>query len=81
MNIDLYQTSSLSLATALIVSSTAKLDFIDKSNSSRAVFVFKRSKDLDKIIELYWQKKLPCDCSTYFDALKYLKSRLYEESI
>lgn len=75
-----YTTTSLALAAAIQLASNSKLQFIDKSNShERAMFVFNRTDDLDKVIELFWQKSLPLDAFSYFETVKYIKSRLYEE--
>ncbi|MFC1790171.1 DUF5659 domain-containing protein [Patescibacteria group bacterium] len=73
-----FESNSLALATAIVASSVASLSHIEW-NSNKATFVFKRSPNLDKLISLFWQKKLPIDALSYFESLKYLKSRLYEQ--
>jgi hypothetical protein len=75
-----YETSSLALAAAIQLASTSKLQAVEKSrDSSKASFVFNRTSDLDKVIELFWQKALPLDAFSYFETIRYIKSRLYEE--
>lgn len=78
---NIYKTTSLALASAINAVSTAKLHCIDFTNPNRAEFVFDRSEDpsFDTIIEHFWSKNLPCDCSTFFESQRYIKSRLYSE--
>jgi hypothetical protein len=77
-----YKTQSLALAAALTCVSTAKLTLIDfNSTSQRATFYFNRDLDsnFDDIITRFWTKQLPIDSSTYFEAIKHIKNRLYSE--
>ena len=79
---DYYVTKSLSLAAALQVTSTAPLDHISFSpDSNLANFHFDRTKDpsFDEITARYWSRQLAVDAATYFEAIKYLKNRIYEE--
>ena len=76
-----YTTQSLSLATAIQALSPAKLEDIELSpTDQRATFYFDRTRDtqLDQLIASFWARQLPIDSFTYFETLKYLKSRLYE---
>jgi len=78
---DTFKTQSLSLSAALQVVSTSPLDCIEISpDDNRATFVFDRSKDpsFDEIVARFWAKQLPVDAQTYFESLRYIKSRLYE---
>ncbi|MBI3887582.1 hypothetical protein HY310_00760 [Candidatus Microgenomates bacterium] len=76
-----YHTSSLALAAAIqLISSESRLQEVQRAfGSNRAVFVFNESADLSTIIELFWERKLRVDALSFFDALKVIKSRLYEE--
>ncbi len=76
MNIDYYQTSDLSLATA--ISLFFPIEGIDKTRH-KALFLFKRSQELDLLIESFWRKELKVDPLTYFNQLKIVKARLYGE--
>lgn len=79
---DYYITKSLSLAAAIQAVSSAPLDHIEFTpGDGLASFHFDRSQDpqFDEITARYWSRQLPIDAATYFEALKYLKSRLYEE--
>lgn len=76
-----YKTQSLALAAALQVASTSKLEFIDfPSNSSKATFHFDKSLDpsFDEIVALFFAHQLPIDAATYFESIRFIKSRLYE---
>ena len=55
-----------------------KIDSIDKTNPSRAVFIIERDANLDSLIEGFWSKTLLVDPLTYFNCLKEIKTRLYQ---
>ena len=76
-----YKTKSLALASAIQTTSTSKLEYIDSSDPQRSEFIFDRSKDpsFDDIIARFWACQLRVDASTFFNNLRYIKSRLYEE--
>lgn len=74
---DYYKTSSLALAAAIVATSRATLSDV-LWHDGKGYFVFENSQTLVEIIESFWRKELACDCSVYFDALKYVKNRLYE---
>jgi hypothetical protein len=76
-----YKTTSLPLAAAIQAVSTSKLELVERNNSSqKAVFIFDRTKDpsFDEIVARFWSSSLPIDAATYFNAIKSVKSRLYE---
>lgn len=78
-----YKTQSLSLAAALQIVSLAKLEYIERiPNVTKAIFCFNPELDPDfhQIVARFFANQLPVDAATYFDALRFLKSRLYEES-
>ncbi len=77
-----FSTQSLALACAIHTVSLSKLECIEFSQeTSRATFHFDRAKDpsFDAIISQFWARQLPIDALSYFEALKYFKSRLYQE--
>lgn len=79
MNNNQYQTTSLALAAAIQLGSSNKLQSIETSPDSRkAVFVFSVTPELNSIIQHFWERSLPLDAFSYFEAIKYLKTRLYE---
>lgn len=78
MNNKFYSTSDLALATA--ISLFFPLEAIDKTNTSKSQFIFKREQGIDELIESYWKNELKVSPLTYFTQLKTLKSRLYEQA-
>lgn len=70
-----FSTNDLALATALALSEPVCA--VHKENPRRAHFLFKKSKELDELIQAYWQRELRVDPQAYFSELKSLKSRLY----
>lgn len=74
---DFYRTSDLPLATVL--SLYYPLEAVDRTNSRRAFFIFKRTEELDKLIKKYYRRELKVEPATFFERLSFLKSRLYAE--
>ncbi len=74
---DYYSTSDLSLAAAL--SLHYPIEAIDRQNPQKAQFLFKRDEHLNQLIETYWKGELRVNPVAYFNQLKTIKARLYEE--
>lgn len=72
----LYQCSDLALVAYLSLS--FPIESIDRSNSRKAVFYFKKSKELNEQIQAYWRGETKVETRTYFDELRRIKARLYE---
>lgn len=53
------------------------LDSIDKNNTQKVTFNFKRTQDLDEAIQKFWNRQLLIEPISYFEAQRYLKSRIY----
>lgn len=70
-----YQSSDLALATTL--SLFQPLEVIDRTNPHKALFIFKRDKHLEKLIEAYWKDEIKVNPREHFSALKNMKARLY----
>lgn len=79
MNItnEYYSTSDLGCVTA--ISLFYAIWAIDKSNPQKAEFQFKRESGLDELVQKYWSNTLLVSPLAYFQALKTIKSRLYEQ--
>jgi hypothetical protein len=71
----LFSTFDLSLATT--ISLFFPLEAIER-DGTRARFLFKREDGLDKIIEAYWRRDLKVEPQSYFQQLRFIKTRLYE---
>lgn len=75
---DYFRTPDLALATTL--SLFYKLETIDRPpDSNRGFFLFKKSEQLDALIESYWRGEMRVEPSSYFQQLRQIKSRLYGE--
>lgn len=75
---DYYSTPDLALAT--VISLHFPVEVIDKTNSNKALFLFKREDGLNSLIEAYWRKELQIEPQAFFAQLKTIKSRLYQEN-
>jgi len=71
-----FKTSDLALTTAL--SLFYPISSIDRL-SSRAIFSFERQEGLDQIIQMYWRRELKVEPQAFFQQLKMVKTRLYEQ--
>lgn len=72
-----YSTSDLALATT--ISLWFPLEVVDKTNPSRAIFLFKKEVGLGEMVEAFWRKELKIEPQAFFSQLKFIKSRLYGE--
>ncbi len=76
----LLETSSLPLAGAIICSGIS-LDSVLKGQDGKATFVFNRSNNpnLEQITRDFWQKTLMIEPNSFWEAIRFLKSRIYGE--
>jgi hypothetical protein len=72
-----YSTTDLALATAL--SLFYPVEAIDRQDPHKAHFQFKRTDELDKLINAYWHGEMRVEPQGYFNSLKSIKARLYSE--
>ncbi|MGH9856818.1 MAG: DUF5659 domain-containing protein [Acidobacteriota bacterium] len=72
-----FQTSDLSLAVA--ISLFYPISKIDKENPRKATFFFKSNDQLEGIARSFWGEELKVSPLAYFNQLKAIKTRLYEE--
>lgn len=79
MNKDKFRTNTLSLAAALVCTNSKSLSGVEFSDTSnKATFLFTNNSDLLHAARLFFEKKLDVDALSYFEAIKYLKSRVFE---
>ena len=72
-----FKTQDLALATA--ISLFYPLEAIDRdANPRKAQFVFGQANGLDELIASYWRRELKVDPQSYYDAMRLIKGRLYE---
>jgi len=75
LDVDFYLTSDLSLAATL--SLFFPLVEIDKSNGRKAVFLFRKSAELEELVESYFQNAIKVVPRAYYNQLRDIKARLY----
>jgi len=75
LNNDFYSSSDLSLCTTL--SLYFPIEDIDRSNSRKAVFLFKKTKKLDDLVDAYYRDEIRISPQAYFNQLRVIKARLY----
>jgi hypothetical protein len=76
LNENYYQTSDLSLATT--ISLFCPIEDIDRSNPRKAVFLFRKTPELEKLVDQYFRNKIKISPQTYFNQLRVIKARLYD---
>ncbi len=76
---EFYSTSDLALAAA--ISLWYPIESIDRQNPHKAVFLFKRDEHLEELIETYWRGELKVNPAAYFNQLKLIKARLYQNDV
>lgn len=76
-NDNYYKTSDLSLATTLSLYSPVKsTEIVD---NKKVLFVFVKSPELNKLINMYWNGELKVDPQQFFNQLKAVKTRIYSQ--
>lgn len=73
-----YQTADLPCAAAL--SLFFSIEGINKSDPRRANFLFARTKTFEKVLAKYQRGGLMVEPRAYFDAIKSIKTRLYDSN-
>ena len=73
---DYLSTHDLGLASAAAL--FYPLESIDRNNPHKALFLFKKSKDLEDFVEAYWRGEIKVNPVAYFQQIKLIKTRLYE---
>jgi len=77
-SINFFRTSDLPLVATLQLNGY-QIDSLDRSNPSRVVFVIERNGTLDKLLQDYWARKLRVEPLGFFESLKSLKTRIYQQ--
>ena len=75
LNKNYYQTSDLSLATT--ISLWCPIEGIDRSNPRKAMFIFRKTPELEKLVNQYFRNEIKISPQTYFNQLRVVKARLY----
>ncbi len=72
-----YQTQSLALAATLICHGFPLKSAI-QVNPGKFVFVFLANKDLEQVLNKFWEKNLTVEPTAFWEAQRFLKSRIYD---
>jgi|WetSurMetagenome_2_1015567.scaffolds.fasta_scaffold846479_2 hypothetical protein len=75
---DFFKSSDLSLIATLQLYGY-QIEAMDRNNSDKVVFLIKRNKELDKFIQAYWSRSLQVEPLAYFESLKNIKARIYQQ--
>lgn len=73
-----YKTYDLALAACLHANHFPIVD-IDKTNPSRVQFIFAHTEQLDRTVTDFWNHRALVDAHGYFNAIKSLKTRIYND--
>lgn len=65
------------LALVTILSLSFPIESVEKTNTRRVLFVFKKSQKLKEVIESYWRCELRIEPQQFFNQLKIIKTRIY----
>ncbi|OGD81476.1 hypothetical protein A2572_02500 [Candidatus Collierbacteria bacterium RIFOXYD1_FULL_40_9] len=77
-NDEYYETSDLSLATAL--SLFQRVEKVDNTNPMRVIFCFKKSPELMVSVSSYWSGEVRVDPLAFFNQMKAIKTRIYSKN-
>ena len=73
----IYHTTDMACVATLLL--YVPLSSIDRTQGTKVLFGFKKSEELDRLLEAYWQSQLLVEPRAYFDSIKAVKTRLYEQ--
>lgn len=73
-----YKTTDIAIATALITKGF-EIKALDKANPKRVEFIFVEQKELKDVVDKYWSNNLEVKARLFFDNLRMLKQRIYNE--
>ncbi len=73
---DYYKSSDLSLCATLCCYGY-QIESIDKQNPSKAIFLIKKDKKLDNLIQKYFMQQLRVEPTAFASCIKNIKTRIY----
>lgn len=71
-----FSSSDLALC-ATLVALGFNLDSLDKTNPQKTFFVFNRTPELEISVQSFWDKQIKIEPISFFEAQRFLKSRIY----
>jgi hypothetical protein len=75
--VEFFKSSDLSLISTLQIYGY-QIEAMDRSNEGKIIFLIKRDKELDDLIQAFWSRSLRVCPLTYFESLKATKARIYQ---
>jgi hypothetical protein len=79
MNQNEFSTFDLGLATVLVTLGYELIE-LDKSNSKKVRFIFERKKNIEQIMNNYFNDKIKLPAQILFNNQKNLKNRIYSDT-
>lgn len=73
---NIFNTPDMTLAATLLCYGYV-LDSIDKNNPKKCLFNVKKDKELDSLVEKFWNGQLEVEPIKFWNTIKSIKSRLY----
>lgn len=71
-----FKSSDLALC-ATLCTHGYNIENIDRQNPKKIVFIIKKDKRLDNLIQKYWTHQLKVEPLSFFNFLKEIKTRIY----
>lgn len=76
----MYETADYYIATVLSASGF-EIEHVNRTNPARVVFIFTGDKkEITDTVDLFWLKKIELNAHDIFEAQRYLKSLIYNDS-
>ncbi len=75
---DFFKSSDLSLIAAMQLYGY-QIEAMDRGNSDKIVFIIKHDGNLDELTRAFWSRSLQVEPLAYFESLKNIKARIYQQ--
>lgn len=75
-----YKTADLALVAVILLFTPDSLEVVDRANSRKVLFVFRKSPQLDELVDQYWKREIKVEPQAFFNQLKLAKIRIYAEN-
>lgn len=74
---DVYKSSDLAIVAFLYLLGHTLIE-VKNTKFGKSFFIFKNSKKLERDLEDFWQKDAKVEPQEYFDSIKKIKTRIYQ---
>lgn len=74
---EFYKTADLALVAVLLLFIPDSLKVCDRTNPHKVLFGFRKSKELDALVDRHWKRELKVEPQAFFNELKLAKVRIY----